>query len=130
MIALDTSALIAIALNEPEEDDFIRLIALQGALIGTPTLLETALVLKRRLPDFADSFLKIIWTHQDIQTVPFCERMLDAAQTAFMSYGKGRHPAALNFGDCMAYAVAKVRDCPLLFKGQDFTRTDIVPAFA
>ncbi len=62
--------------------------------------------------------------------VPFDERMIRIAQEAFLRYGKGRHPAKLNFGDCMSYALAKALDVPLLYKGEDFAATDIESALA
>jgi ribonuclease VapC len=129
LIALDTSAIVAIACSEPEEEAFNRLIALKEALVGTPTLLETRLVLESKLPEFADQFMAEFLDSRFIHPVAFSLHMYDEALTAFRRYGKGRESAAaLNFGDCMAYAVAKAHEAPLLYKGNDFRRTDIVPA--
>jgi ribonuclease VapC len=129
MIALDTSAVVAIALDEDEAETFDRAIASGEALIGTPTLLETRLVLMQRMPGFAAEFLKAFISPAEINSIPFTFDMYQSAAEAFERYGKGRgHPAQLNFGDCMAYAVAKHYDVPLLYKGRDFARTDIRPA--
>ncbi len=128
MIALDTSALVAIVCEENEARLFNRMIVEKTAVIGTPTLLEAHLVLSSRLEggpgDFFEEFLK----SHSIKPVAFSLNMFEIAQDAFDRYGKGRHPAGLNFGDCFSYAIARFHDVPLLFKGEDFLHTDIVPA--
>jgi len=129
LIAVDTSALVAVALGEPERADFNLCIARHGALIGTPTLLELSLVLTTRLHGGADAFLDGLLRLPGIHPVDFSLDLSRAASEACLRFGRGRHPAGLNFGDCMAYAVARVHDVPLLFKGDDFARTDIRPAF-
>lgn len=130
MIALDTSAIIAIACAEPEEDAFNGLIAKHEALIGTPILLETRMVLATKMPEYADTFVASLLKRPSIHPVAFTLDMYRAATDAFRRYGKGRqNPAGLNFGDCMAYAVARVHGAPLLYKGDDFRQTDIPPAF-
>ncbi len=129
MIALDTSAIVAIALVEAEEEAFVRAIAMHDALLGTPTLLESRLVLTPRMPDHADRFIERILARPSVHLVDFSAEMYHAAADAFDRFGKGRgHLAKLNFGDCMAYAVARVHNAPLLYKGDDFTHTDITPA--
>jgi ribonuclease VapC len=129
MIALDSSAVVAIALEEPEAVDFNRLIVTQEALIGTPTLFEIHLVLSQKSPGSAEEFLTGLLERRSIHPVQFNLPMFRLAQSAFERYGKGkRRPAKLNFGDCMAYAVAKFHDVPLLYKGDDFRLTDIRPA--
>lgn len=129
MIALDTSALIAILRHEPEAEDFLRLITGHGGLIGAPTALEFHMVLCSALPrggaGIADEFL----SSRAITIIDFDDEMLRFSRAAFDRYGKGRHPARLNFGDCLSYAVAKSRDIPLLFKGEDFLHTDVRPAY-
>ena len=126
MIALDTSAVLAIALEEQEEDAFTDEIAAIGAVIGAPTLVECRMVLSTRMPNFADQFMKQFMQRPSIRPVAFTLEMYELAVTAFTRFGKGRrHPAKLNFGDCMAYAVAKHHDAPLLYKGGDFSLTDI-----
>lgn len=128
MIALDTSAIVAIALAEEERDAFIRVIAVRRALVGAPTLLETRLVLSSRIAA-TDTFLEGLIGQSVIHTVDFSLDHYRLAATAFDRFGKGRgHKAGLNFGDCLSYAVAQARDVPLLFKGQDFIHTDIRPA--
>lgn len=126
MIALDTSALVATALGEPEADAFARAIVRHEALVGTPTLLETRMVLAARIGDAAAAaFVAAVIRRPTLHPVAFSLRMHEIASDAFDRFGRGRHPAALNFGDCMAYAVARAHDVPLLFKGNDFSRTDV-----
>jgi ribonuclease VapC len=125
VIALDTSAIVAIALGEAEAEGFIRQIAVREALVGAPSLLESRMVLTSRMHDpavFLDDFLE----PAEIHIVDFSFAMYQVATTAFDRFGKGRgHPARLNFGDCLAYAVAKLNKLPLLYKGHDFSHTDI-----
>lgn len=129
MIALDTSAIVAIGLNEPEASDFSRIIVAREALVGTPTLLESHLVLEREVARRAAGFLSGLLARPSIHTVTFNREMFRLAQAAFDRFGKDkRHPARLNFGDCMAYAVAKIHDVPLLYKGDNFRRADIASA--
>jgi ribonuclease VapC len=126
MIALDTSAVVAIALEEEEEGAYTDEIALRGGAIGTPTLVECRLVLTSTMPRFADDFMKRFLERPSIHPVAFTLEMYALAVSAFERFGKGRgHPAQLNLGDCMAYAVAKQLDAPLLYKGGGFSRTDI-----
>jgi ribonuclease VapC len=126
MIALDTSAIVAIALNEIEAPAYSRVIATDEALVGTPTLFECHLVLERLVPRETKGFITALTARASIHPVAFNMEMFRLAQSAFDRFGKGmKHPAKLNFGDCMAYAVAKFHDVPLLFKGDDFRLTDI-----
>lgn len=131
MIVVDTSALIAIAFGEPERDIFTDLIlASDKVLIATPTLLETRLVVHGRMGErgvlLLDDMLNL---SMFAQVAPGPEETR-AAYAAFVTYGKGNgHPAGLNFGDLFSYALAKTRNLPLLFKGNDFTHTDILPAW-
>ncbi len=123
---VDSSALVAIARVEPEAEAFLAVMRSAATLsTGAPTALETSMVLgadqRRNLADFLVS--------QMIEVIPFAAEHLDAAQQAFAAYGKGGGSRAqLNYGDCMSYALAKVTGEPLLFKGDDFTHTDITPA--
>lgn len=129
MIALDTSAIVAIAMSEPEEPDFSRLIVIEQALVGTPTLVEARIVLTSRMPAFAESFMTRFVQPPLLHPVRFTYETYQLAAEAYDRYGKGGgHSAQLNFGDCMAYAVAKHFDVPLLYKGNDFAHTDIRPA--
>lgn len=128
-IIVDSSALIAILRREPEADTFLTTIAAAPAIfLSAVNLLETSMVLATHTGNAAS------WTDLDaliaraaIQIVPQDAALTDAARHAFLRYGKGRHPAALNLGDCAAYALAKSRALPLLFKGNDFSQTDLTP---
>jgi len=125
-IALDSSAIVAIALEEAEHSDFSALIARHEALVGTPTIFETYLVLEQRNPVAGVDFLNAFIRRPSVHPVAFTLEMYRHAQEAFENFGKGKgHPAKLNFGDCMSYAVAKFHDVPLLFKGDDFRLTDV-----
>jgi len=130
VIALDTSAIVAIALAEDEEEAFSRLVAM-GAIVGAPTLIETRTVLIDRLgsAERADLFLDAFLDHPSIDVAPFSVEHYRAATHAIDLFGKGRgNKAQLNFGDCMSYATAKCARLPLLFKGGDFIHTDLPAA--
>ena len=125
----DTFAIVAIHLREPGHERLIdRIEAAEVAVVGVPTLLETAMVLTARLGQDARPMVFAFLRRLEAEAVPFNEEHLDAAITAFIRFGRGRHPAALNFGDCMSYAVASAAGMPLLFTGEDFRRTDIAQA--
>ena len=129
MIALDSSAIIAIALQEPEAPGFTLLIARSDCVVGRPTVLESHMVLRDRSGAEGIAVLDRLLAHRTMRIVDFDERHLTIARRAFDQFGKGQgHPAQLNFGDCMSYAVAKAHGVPLLFKGDDFPRTDITVA--
>jgi ribonuclease VapC len=96
--------------------------------IGAPTLLETGLVMIGTFGLHGRGLLAQFLEEQEIVVVPFDDRHGRVAAEAFVQYGKGRHPAALNFGDCMTYATASLADEPLLYVGDDFARTDLVAA--
>jgi ribonuclease VapC len=125
-VIVDSSALIAIVFREPGWEDLVeRILSAPDAAAGTPTLAETAIVLHARLGDGAAGLLDRMLAELRIQEVPFGEAHWREAVEAFLRFGKGRHPAGLNFGDCMAYAVARLAGEPLLHVGEDFGRTDI-----
>ena len=125
MIALDTSAIAAIALEEPEARVFAEIVGSEPCVIGWPTILETHMVLKsipfRRGLDVLDMVLDA----PRLRVLTFDRELFESARTAFDRFGRGYHKAKLNFGDCMSYAVAKLHDVPLLFKGDAFPLTDI-----
>lgn len=125
---LDTSSIVAILLKEPGYEDLLQTITDGDAAIGTATLTETAIVLSARLRRDARPVLSRFLTEASVAVVPFGEAHYSAAADAWSRFGKGRHPASLNFGDCLSYAVAKLADEPLLFVGDDFTRTDVATA--
>jgi ribonuclease VapC len=128
-MVLDSSAIVAIHLREPGHERLIdKIDAAEVVVVGVPTLLETAMVLTARLGQDARPMLFAFLRRVEAEVIPFNEEHLDAAATAFIRFGRGRHPAALNFGDCMSYAVASVAGMPLLSTGEDFRRTDIPPA--
>ena len=128
-MVLDSSAIVAIHLREPGHEGLIeRIDAAEVVVVGVPTLLETAMVLTARLGQDARPMIFAFLRRLEAEVVPFNEEHLDAATTAFIRFGRGRHPAALNFGDCMSYAIASVAGMPLLFTGADFSQTDIAQA--
>lgn len=129
MIALDSSAIVAIALDEPERIDLARTISTNECLLAFPTALETYMVLRALAGADGVEFLHNLLNERNVKAVEFSASMFVAACAAFDRYGKGRHRAGLNYGDCMAYAVARANDVPLLFKGDDFTHTDIRAAW-
>jgi ribonuclease VapC len=131
VIALDASALVAIMRGEPESAAFSDMISRNDCLIGTPTRLETLIQVRRRgTADDLRTFRSII-ALKNIVVTDFSASHVEVAETAYERFGKGSgHPAQLNFGDCMAYAVARVANVPLLYKGNDFAHTDIAPAYA
>lgn len=128
-MVVDSSAFLAIHLEEPGWEDLVAKIAnSQVVLIAAPTLLESAMVLSGRATRDSRLIVTGLLRELGAKVVPFTEDHYHAAIDAFLRYGKGRHPAALNFGDCMAYAVASVAGLPLLYVGKDFARTDIAAA--
>ena len=123
---LDSSAIIAILLREQEQEALRSKIAAAPSLgIGTPTFLETAIVLSARLERNAQGTLARFIQETDTIAIPFSQAHCSAAHQAWLSYGKGRHPAALNFGDCATYATAQLAGEPLLCTGDDFSQTDL-----
>jgi ribonuclease VapC len=129
MIAVDTSAIVAIVLNEPERAAFRDAIRNAGALISTVSVVEAKMVVHGRRGPRAVVFMEDLFKLPVFEITPPSSADMDAAYAAFVVFGKGSgHPAALNFGDLFSYALAKVRNLPLLFKGADFAETDIVPA--
>lgn len=124
---LDTSSIVAILLKEPGFENLLQTITEGDAAVGTATLTETAIVLSARLRRDARPVLSRFLTEASVAVVPFGEAHYSAATDAWLRFGKGRHPASLNFGDCLSYAVAKLADEPLVFVGDDFARTDVGP---
>lgn len=123
---VDSSALLAIVFREdPWERLLDALMEGPGAAAGTPTLAETGIVLHARLGSRARGLLERLLDELGVQEVPFGEIHWREATDAFRRFGKGRHAAALTFGDCMTYAVARLAGEPLLFVGDDFAATDL-----
>ena len=128
-MVVDTSALMTIARNEPERTSFLRRLAeAADSQISAVTWMEARMVALSRMGERGLDVLNELIAQSAIRVVPVSPELADRAFSAFRRYGKGRHPAALNFGDCFSYALAKETERPLLFKGEDFTRTDVVPA--
>jgi len=125
-MVIDTSALVAILLDEAERHAFNQQIVTDEVrLLSAATLVETAIVLTSRKGPRAQAELDLYLAKAALEIVPVRAEHAAIACDAYRTYGKGRHPAGLNFGDVFAYALAKATGEPLLFKGQDFTQTDI-----
>lgn len=127
-MVLDSSALIAILQMEPEALAFSEVIdAVPQCYLAAPTYVEAAIVVEARLGAEGLLDLKALLENYHVAIVPFTKEQAETALLAYRRYGKGRHQARLNMGDCYAYALAKDMDEPLLFKGKDFALTDIKP---
>ena len=123
---VDSSALVAITFREPGHEQLIeKVTGAASAGIGTPTLAETGLVLAWRLRQDPRDLVVRLLDELGIDEVPFGEAHWKEAIAAYLRFGKGRHKAQLNFGDCLTYAVARLAGEPLLFTGSDFTETDL-----
>lgn len=123
---VDTSVLLAIVFREEGFEALVDALAGADAVAaGTPTLAETGIVLNARLGAASDGMLERLLDEFGIQEIPFGEIHWREAVDAFRRYGKGRHRAALNFGDCMTYATARLAGEPLTFVGDDFALTDL-----
>jgi ribonuclease VapC len=128
-VVLDTSALVAMLLGEPERDQFIAALAeAADPVISAGTLLEASIVLQSKLGDDGLADLDELLAAAGVRCVAVDLAQVFAARDAFAHFGKGRDAAGLNYGDCFAYGLAKVAQAPLLFKGEDFGRTDIAAA--
>ena len=128
MIAVDTSALIEILADEPEARAFRSVLTSIEAVVGAPTYLEFAMVAVVKSPVITSADLAKFLGYLNVSIIDFTAEDARIAEAAFRKYGKGRHKAALNFGDCCSYATASARGLPLLFKGNDFALTDVVSA--
>jgi ribonuclease VapC len=127
MIVLDSSVLVAIIKGEPEAERLLDLLAGEECVLGAPTLVEARAWCAINLARHVSHWLEHVVDSGPISVVPFGREMADAASKAFATFGRASgHPAKLNFGDCMAYAVSAVLRAPLLFKGQDFGFTDVM----
>jgi ribonuclease VapC len=129
-MVVDTSALLALAFLQPDAERFLE--AFEGAdvrLISAASALEAAIIADQRSGAGASDDLDDLMARLGLEIKPVDVAQIRIAREAYRRYGKGNHPAALNFGDCFAYALAKLTGLPLLFKGDDFARTDLVAAF-
>lgn len=125
-MVIDSSVLLAILLAEPERSHFVDLIAQAGVrLLSAGNALEAAIVSESRLNAIGGHELDMLIQKASIEIVSVDEEQVSVARQAWRKYGKRRHPAALNFGDCFAYALSRVSGEPLLAKGTDFHKTDL-----
>ena len=126
---IDTSALVSILDQEAEAERLVRAIAAASErMLSAANLVETGIVMQVRRGDEAARDLDLLLAKLKIDIIPVTGKQANLARKAFQHYGRGRHPAKLNFGDCFAYALAKDSSAPLLFKGSDFSQTDIMIA--
>jgi ribonuclease VapC len=128
-VIVDSSALVAIAFGEPEQRRLIKALARAAVVrIAAPTWLETSIVLSSTLGSRLDTFMSGVQRQFAMEVVGFDSAHARIAQEAWLRYGRGNHPAKLNFGDCISYAAAQVAGEPLLFVGADFSQTDVAVA--
>ncbi len=127
-MVIDSSAIVAILFGEEDAERFGAAIESDPTrLMSAASVLEASIVVERELGEEGERELDLLLLRAGIETVAFGEQQLRVARHAFRSYGKGRHAAGLNFGDCFCFAVSKTTGEPLLFKGADFAKTDVVP---
>ena len=129
MIVIDTSAIVAILKGEAERDAFAAIISASDACFFSAVgYLEASMVIVGRgRPQLVDELEELL-SESEIELVPFDQQQARESRAAFIRFGKGRHPAGLNFGDCVSYALARSRGLPLLYKGADFAKTDVISA--
>jgi|SRR6185436_8785455 len=125
-MVIDTSVLIAILGDETDAPRFEVAIEREPVrMISAGTLLEASIVIEARYGEAGGRELDLLIHKAQIEVVPFDQEQAELARDAYRRYGKGRHAAALNYGDCFAYALCSARGEPLLFKGDDFVQTDL-----
>ena len=128
-VVLDTSSIVAVVLKEPGHERLTVLIDQAGeVLVAAPSVLEAGMVLSARMRQDARPVIQVLLRQIRAKVVPFEHDHAWAATGAFLRFGRGRHIAALNFGDCIAYALASLAGQPLLYTGDDFGKTDIAAA--
>jgi ribonuclease VapC len=128
-VIVDSSALVAVVFREPGHEELLaKLTTASSAGIGTPTLAEVGLILASRLGRDPRDLLVRLLHEFGIAEIPFGEPHWREAINAFQRFGRGRHKAQLNFGDCLTYAVARLANEPLLHTGNDFPETDLTLA--
>jgi ribonuclease VapC len=125
-MVIDTSALVAVFLAEPERKQFVELILQsEQRLVSAASVLETGIVLESKRGEAAGREFDLFVVRAKLDVVPVDAEQVEIARSAWRKYGKGRHAASLNFGDCFAYALAKWSGDKLLAKGEDFRSTDV-----
>jgi len=128
-MVIDSSALIAVLLGEPDAEVFSEAIAnASKRIVSAFSALETSIVIESKKGDPGGRELDLLLHKARIEIVPINEEQFELARRAWRDFGKGRHPAGLNIGDCCSYALSKYSGEPLLFKGEDFSKTDIQSA--
>jgi len=125
-MVIDTSALVAILFDESEAEQFEATIESDPIrLVSAATVLETSMVVEARFGEPGSRELDLLLHRTPLEVVHVTAEQIEVARIAFRNFGKGRHPASLNFGDCFSYALSMVSGEPLLFKGADFSKTDV-----
>ncbi len=128
-MVIDTSALVAILTNEPDAPTMEAAIERDPVrLVSAATLVEASIVIEARFGEVGGRELDLLVHKAQIEIVAFDQEQAELARDAYRTYGKGRHPAGLNYGDCFSYALSLARGEPLLYKGNDFDKTPIRPA--
>lgn len=126
---IDTSAIIAVLFNEDDAEVFAQSISQSDSRrMSAATFVEAAIVVETQTKSNGSRQLDAFLRKADIAIEPVTEEHAHIARQAFIDFGKGRHPAGLNYGDCFSYALAKATGEPLLFKGKDFSKTDVIAA--
>jgi ribonuclease VapC len=128
-MVIDSSAVLAILLAEPEQERFLQAIgAAPVRLISSVNALESSMVIENRKGKTGGRELDLLLHRSGVEVVASTAEHYEVARDAWRRFGKGNHPASLNIGDCFAYALSQVSGEPLLFKGNDFSQTDVTPA--
>ena len=127
MIAVDTSSLVAVVLGESDAERHLERLVMGPARLSSVSLVEATIVVDARQGADAVRDLELL-VDATVEIVPVDVEHARAAAAAWRRFGKGRHPAALNFGDCFSYALARLAGVPLLYKGDDFSQTDVTAA--
>ena len=128
-MVIDTSALLAILFQEGEAERITRaIVKATPRYLSAANLLEAGIVLQLRYGDEGSRDLDLLLHKLDITIISVTPKQANLARRAYKQFGKGLHPAGLNYGDCFAYALAKDEGMPLLFKGEDFSKTDVLVA--
>jgi ribonuclease VapC len=126
---VDSSAILAVLFSESDAETYARAIAeAESCRVSAATFVEIAIVVEAQTKNSGSRQFDAFMRRAGITIEPVTEEQAHIARQAYTDFGKGRHDAALNFGDCFSYALAKVTGEPLLFKGDDFKQTDIIPA--
>ena len=126
-MVIDTSAVVAILFGEAEAENFADAIENDATrLMSAASVLECSLVIESEIGEEGSRELDLLLLRAGVEIVAFTAEQLQVARHAYRTFGKGRHAASLNFGDCFAYALSRTTGEPLLFKGEDFPKTDVV----